>query len=213
MVQPYYLIVSYDGTDYYGWQEQKREQTVAGTMQDRFARTFHQDIKVVGASRTDAGLHALHQVARFHTDIDVTPEHMARVWNASLPKDIHIRELDVSPSGFHPQHNIAEKRYDYYICPRRPFPFVARYCWWPRYRFDPDLLERALQVFIGTHDFRSFCAGEYTGNETVCTMSRIQVSALWCISSARDRKSVFTAYGSSHGRCCGRCCMSACYIC
>jgi len=175
MARPYRCVVAYDGTAYYGWQEQKYEQTVAGTLQATFARVFGKNIKVVGASRTDAGVHAYHQVCRFLVDLDIDPAYMRRVWNASLPLDIHIRYLDYAPEGFHPQHNIESKQYYYHICDQRPLPFGSRYRWWLRYAFDPDLLERALHTCIGTHDFRSFCSGDYTGQSTVCTMYNIDV--------------------------------------
>lgn len=175
MPQPYYIIVAYDGTDYYGWQEQKREQTVAGTLQEVFYRVFQQSIKVVGASRTDAGVHALGQVCRFYADVRVAPEHMQRVWNASLPRDIHVRELGYADSAFHPQHNIAYKTYYYHISPACPLPFIARYVWWLRYTMDAMTLEQALQEFVGTHDFRSFCAGDYGERSTICTIYDIEV--------------------------------------
>ena len=175
MKQPYYIVVAYDGTAYYGWQEQKREQTVAGTLQDAFYRVFRQDIKVVGASRTDAGVHALHQVARFYSDVSIKPADMKKAWNATLPADIHIRKLDRADSTFHPQHNIAEKQYYYHIFPKRPLPFVARYGWWFRHSFDADALHEAMQAFVGTHDFRSFAAGTYEKQSTICTIYSIHV--------------------------------------
>lgn len=175
MLQPYYIIVSYDGTDYYGWQEQKHEQTVAGTLQNVFYRVFQQHIKVVGASRTDTGVHALGQTCRFYADCDICPEHMRHVWNASLPRDIHIRELGIPEQHFHPQHNISYKTYYYHVCPWRPLPFVSRYSWWFRYEIDANILRTASNAFVGTHDFRSFCAGDYGQRSTVCTIYDIDV--------------------------------------
>ncbi len=175
MLQPYAIVVSYDGTDYYGWQEQKYEQTVAGTLQEVFYRVFQQEIKVVGASRTDAGVHALGQVCRFYANLDIPSEHMRTVWNASLPRDIHIRSLNCAKPQFHPQHNINTKTYYYHIVPERPLPFIARYSWWLRYPLQVSLLQAALQEFVGTHDFRSFCSGNYADRSTVCTIYRIDV--------------------------------------
>jgi len=169
------MIVAYDGTAYYGWQEQQREQTVAGTLQACFSRVFHRSVKVVGASRTDAHVHALGQVARFYTDLAIDAKRLKRAWNNALPLDIHIRVLERASDTFHPQHDVVHKRYDYYIFPQRPLPYVARYGWWIRHDIDPARLRSALQTFIGRHDFRSFATGSYHQQSTVCYIQDIQV--------------------------------------
>lgn len=153
----YKIIVAYDGTDYYGWQEQRDAVSVAGCMQERFKKLFGHDIQLVGASRTDGGVHALGQVARFYSPLSIESERFRNAWNAKLPADIHIRQL-LPVVDFHPQHNVIQKTYQYYVSPQRPLPFISRYVMWHR-PFDVDKLAQALQYFVGEHDFRSFCTG------------------------------------------------------
>lgn len=173
MVQyTYKIIVSYDGTNYYGWQEQDGLPTVAGILQKQYARIFGHQITLVGASRTDGGVHALGQVARFYSPLDISSERFCAAWNAHLPRDMHIRSFERVQDGFHPQRNVDYKIYQYHISVRRPLPFLSRYVtWFPR-GFNETKLQEALQHFVGTHDFRSFCTGNEYDN-TVRTVDSI----------------------------------------
>lgn len=169
----YTLIISYDGTEYYGWQSQKDLPAVASTMQHIFAKIFGRSIVLRGASRTDAGVHALGQVAMFKTDLDLDPEQIKCAWNNRLPADIVIRSLqriDISHSIY---DNIAHKTYHYHFFLERPLPFVQRYGWHFYHSIDLQKLEIALQTFVGTHDFRSFCSSEDTRENTMRTVDAI----------------------------------------
>lgn len=167
------IVVAYDGTQYHGWQEQKNERTIAGTLQSSFKKIFGHEIKTVGASRTDAGVHALGQVARFYTDINIDSSIMLRSWNGALPKDIQIRSLRVTEPGFHPQHNVKEKVYQYHFFIYRPLPFVAQYGHYVSHHVDIEKLEQALQCFVGTHDFTCFSRGSHA--ESICTIKTIKL--------------------------------------
>lgn len=180
-MKPYKIVVAYDGTAYHGWQEQAGHATIAGALQESFERVFGEAIKVVGASRTDAGVHALGQVARFYTSRRLSPERLCRSWNGALPKDIHIRLLQpiVAIPGervFHPQHNVAQKEYHYYIAVKRPMPHWSRYCYFYPHGLDEDKLRGALKSFVGTHDFSSFCAEVWRHEQTVCTIDSIELT-------------------------------------
>ncbi|KKR96818.1 MAG: tRNA pseudouridine synthase A [candidate division TM6 bacterium GW2011_GWE2_41_16] len=153
-MKPYRCIIAYDGTEYCGWQEQAHDRTIAGTLQKTFFAVFKKDIKVVGASRTDAGVHALGQHARFYTDLNIDPSIMRSAWNAALPKSISIISLEESPIGFHPQHNVLSKTYWYHIFYQEPLPFYARYGTWLGKKLDQEALIKALMLMEGTHDFR-----------------------------------------------------------
>jgi tRNA pseudouridine38-40 synthase len=168
----YRFVVAYDGTNYSGWQEQKDQPSVAGTMQDVFYRVFRSSIKVVGTSRTDAGVHALGQIGRFHYEQDIDPEQIKKAWNAALPRDIHVRSIERSPTTFHPHHHVAYKEYWYHIFLDRPLPFFARYGHWVRKSFDIEQFRHVLLQFQGTHDFALFSA-DAGGIDTVCTISSI----------------------------------------
>ena len=182
-MRPYKIIIAYDGTDYHGWQEQAPGvHTIASTLQDAFHKVFGHAIKVVGASRTDAGVHALGQVARFYTDLQISPEIMLKAWNGGLPPAIHIRSLEPIVAAneerleqtrlFHPQHNVKEKTYHYYFACKRPSPFFARYCYFNPYALDIEKVRDCLQLFVGKHDFASFCVEQCKDN-TVCEIDAI----------------------------------------
>lgn len=155
----YKLIVAYDGTDFHGWQEQAQDQTISSVLQKSFAHIFQHKISIVGASRTDSGVHALGQVAKIKTDLDLSPDILIKAWNNSLPKSILIRKLEKIDNSFHPQSNVLQKIYYYNLFTKRPLPFFARYGWYIRYMQDLDLdkFYKNLKLYEGEHDFTSFC--------------------------------------------------------
>ena len=157
----YIAKVAYDGTAYCGWQAQSHCDTVAGVLKSRFRDAFGRDVTLVGASRTDTGVHALGQIALVTTDFDLSFEVLHRVWNEHIPEDIVIRTLIPAPENFHPLRDVEQKTYYYHFFTERPLPFVARYGTYIKYPVDKDCLNEGLQVFVGTHDFRSFCTGDY----------------------------------------------------
>ncbi len=168
MKNQYKIIVSYDGTNYSGWQIQPHKKTVQQTLQDAFFTAFSTKIIIAGASRTDAGVHADGQVAAFKTTLDIPQKKLLFAWNNVLPLDIAIVFLE-QDNSFNPRRNIVEKEYHYYVYTKRPQPFDARFGFYYSYSFDKKLLEKALQTFVGTHDFRSF----YTGDEQQMTVRYI----------------------------------------
>ncbi len=171
----YKLIVAYDGSAYAGWQEQKEKPSVAQTMNHIFKRVFKTDIKVLGASRTDAGVHALGQIVRIKTDLAIPTEKMKWAWNNSLPEDIQIRSLEVVNDDFNPFCNVEQKTYYYHFFLERPSPFIQRYGYYYVYPTDIHVLRQALQIFIGTHDFCSFRSSEDTRTDTVRTIDEIKL--------------------------------------
>jgi len=171
----YKIVVAYDGTDFLGWQVQAEGATVAGVLQQSFKRVFKREIQLFAASRTDAGVHALGQVATFTTDLTLAPEKLLFAWSCKLPAAIAIRSLEQVPMSFNPHHNVVEKTYQYTLSLERPLPVQARYVWYYRRSLDFEKLRAALSLFVGTHDFRSFCSSEYTGN-TVRTIHAIDLA-------------------------------------
>jgi len=170
----YKLIIAYSGTQYHGWQEQKGVATVAGTLQNVFKKVFNHDIKLVAASRTDAGVHALGQVAIFRTELSLDPHNLMHAWNARLPADILIRSaIQYEPQDFHSQRNVKEKTYYYHFFTKRPLPMVAPYGLFYHKKLDVEKLKACLTLFVGTHDFRSFCSGD-DHESTVSTINSIQ---------------------------------------
>lgn len=169
----YKLTISYDGTAYHGWQRQPDAPTVSGVLEDRFYKVFGRACVVQGASRTDAGVHAVGQVASLQSDLMLEPERMRVAWNGQLPPDIHIRSIIDEP-GFYARHQVRQKMYWYHIFVRRPLPGFARYGYWYRFPFDQEALRNVLQCFVGTHDFRSFCTGD-DAESTVRTVDGISL--------------------------------------
>ncbi len=173
----YKLIIAYDGTDYFGWQIQAGHTTVTGVLQDTFKQVFGKDIHIAGASRTDAGVHALGQTAVFDTDLNLDPADLRNAWQNSLPEAILLREITSVPPDWNPRHKVKQKTYYYHFFQERPLPFAARYGWHYRYPVSLEKLNQCLNIFVGTHDFRSFCTGDDM-ESTVRTIDAVGVEFL-----------------------------------
>jgi tRNA pseudouridine38-40 synthase len=156
----YKCIIAYDGTDFYGWQVQAGHKTIVGVLQDTFKEVFGKNIIIVGASRTDAGVHALGQTAAFSTDLRIKPDDLRDAWQNLLPESILIRTIEKVPLDWNPRKNVTQKTYHYHFFQERPLPMTARYGYYYRYPVKLEKLKKALSIFVGTHDFRSFCTGD-----------------------------------------------------
>ncbi len=174
-MKQYKIIVAYDGSDYFGWQVQKNQPSIAQTLQKAFNIAFEHNIKLIGASRTDTGVHALGQVARFTTDLPLEPSALLGAWNNVLPNDIVIRSLDEVPADFHPLYNVKQKTYWYHFFLKRPLPFIQRYGWYYHYPINLEKLHKSFSIFLGTHDFRSFCTGYDTQENTIRTIDALSL--------------------------------------
>lgn len=162
------VVLSYDGTDYRGWQVQPGEPTIQGELQAALGRVVGEAPLPQGSGRTDAGVHALAQVASFALRAPIPPESLKLALNRTLPPAIRIGEAKIVPGAFHARHSTVAKTYEYRVYLERPPrspgqiidcpPFLARYVYsfpWP---LDFDALQDAARMFMGTHDFLSFAA-------------------------------------------------------
>ncbi len=175
----YKLILSYDGTDYFGWQEQCEGPTVAGIFKKTFLHIFKQEqVYFVGASRTDAGVHAKGQVVRLGTALPLEPEKLRSIMNNALPLTIAIEKIFSIDRSFHPQHNVAYKVYTYRIFTKRPCPQMQRYGYFYWHPIDKNKLYEVLQVFVGTHDFKAFSKknGDLDTVRTVLSIEMVENS-------------------------------------
>ncbi len=173
--QRYKVTISYDGTNYYGWQSQINARTVEHVLLTTFAKVFgQQPTFFLGASRTDAGVHAHGQVVMLDTTVPSPVHKMVQAWNAQLPDDIVICSIEPVSDVFHSHRGIIHKTYHYHIFMQYPSPFVQRYGWYYRFPLDINKLADTLQVFVGTHDFRSFCTVD-DDVDTVRTINHISV--------------------------------------
>lgn len=173
-LQRYKIVVSYDGSAYAGWQVQPKKITIAGLLQESFKQTFKLSVIIQGASRTDAGVHALGQVAAFCVPLELDPAHMLMAWQAHLPKDIVIRSLAKVDLDYNPRKKVIQKTYFYHFFLKRPVPFYARYGWYCKRTVDLHKLQACLDIFVGTHDFRSFCTGD-DHDTTIRTIDSIHI--------------------------------------
>jgi len=172
----YRLVIAYDGTDYCGWQEQKNKPSVTQTLKKTFSVVFAKEVSILGASRTDAGVHALGQVALCKTDLNIPTQKMKQAWNNALPSDIVIRSLQQKQPQYDPYHKVKQKTYHYHFFINRPLPFLSRYGWYYPYPIDKTILKKALHFFIGTHDFVSFRSSEDIRQNTVRTIDFISLT-------------------------------------
>ena len=175
------VVIAYDGTDFFGWQKQTNVITVSSAIEKAFYHVFGQNISLIGSSRTDGGVHALGQVAVFRCDdLNIPNNIIQSAWNARLPGSIFIRELSEVDDDFHPCFNVLQKTYYYHLFLQRPLPFVARYGW--QYKFinkiDLDQFYKTLQLYVGEHDFASFCKIEEEGKSTIRRIDSIEVEKL-----------------------------------
>lgn len=172
----YQLIIAYDGTGYCGWQVQKDKPTIAQTLQDTFAHIFSTPITIIGVSRTDAGVHAQGQIATFTTNrIIADPDKIKYAWNNLLPGSILIKQLEMVPLTYNQFNNIAHKAYWYHLFLQKPSPLVSRYGWHVRSGISMEKLHQALQVFVGTHDYRLFVTDDDREDDTIRTIDRIDI--------------------------------------
>ncbi|MCL2666016.1 MAG: tRNA pseudouridine(38-40) synthase TruA, partial [Defluviitaleaceae bacterium] len=166
------LTVAYDGTQYAGWQRQKNAVTVQQRLEESLCDLLQQSVKLIGASRTDAGVHAEGQRAAF--DIEALPlpvEKLPFVLNNSLPQDIAVIASEVRPDDFHPRFDAKQKTYRYTICNAAyPDPFSRRYSAYVPQKINISEMKNAARFFIGRHDFASFCAA---GGSNVTTVRRV----------------------------------------
>jgi tRNA pseudouridine38-40 synthase len=153
------LILSYDGSVFFGWQVQPQAATVQGTLASAIGRITGEKVLPQGSGRTDAGVHALAQVVTFVTESSVPTQNFLKALNDLLPASVRVLEVSAAPPGFHARHSARAKTYRYRIY-REPIcpPFLARYVWHYPYPLDEQAMARAAGLVVGKHDFTSFAA-------------------------------------------------------
>ena len=162
------LTISYDGTNYSGWQKQKNAVTVQGEFDKACSTLFKTDIESIGASRTDAGVHALGQRAVIDADTSIPAEKVPLALNPLLPDDIVVTHAEEVGADFNPRFKALKKTYEYSIY-NAPFrnPIYRNYSEYVRCELDLDSMRTACEAFVGEHDFRAFCASGNSSKTTV----------------------------------------------
>jgi tRNA pseudouridine38-40 synthase len=160
------LTIEYAGTRYSGWQIQKNAKTIQGEI-DRAIRAALgvRQFELYGSGRTDAGVHALAQVAHLDADLTLTSDVVRRRLNDELPSDICVLKVEPVRHRFHARHDAVARSYLYQIA-RRKTAFAKRYVWWVKESLDIDAMREAARVFVGFHDFQSFSDDDPTDKST-----------------------------------------------
>jgi len=170
------LVLEYDGTCYAGWQRQPDHPTIQEAIERAIQQVSQSVTSVIGAGRTDAGVHALGQVASFLTERDWPASSWMRALNAVLPKDIAVRSTTLADPGFHAQHDARGKLYTYRIFHRPTRPTVDRAFVWHVYKpLDEAAMQQAATSLIGSHDFSSFEGALTDNNNPICHLQRLTV--------------------------------------
>jgi tRNA pseudouridine38-40 synthase len=165
------LTIEYDGTAYNGWQRQKAGRTIQGEIEKAIGLMTRQKVALIGAGRTDAGVHALAQVANFVCETKLEPSVFIKGLNSLLPGDIIIRECVSADIEFHSRYYAKSKIYNYRILNREIPPAIGRqYAWFIRKKLDLDAMREAASHLVGTHDFKAF---EGTGSPRKSTIRKV----------------------------------------
>jgi tRNA pseudouridine38-40 synthase len=170
------LVLSYDGTGFYGWQTQPGYRTVQETLEKAIASLTGESIRVNASGRTDAGVHALGQVVNFYSTTSHPPEVLVRAVNAHLPPAVVVREAADVSQAFDANRDARRKSYRYVIHDAAVTdPFLRQYCYHTRHRLDAAVMDRAAEPLRGRHDFHSFETGWPNRMSSVRTISDLTV--------------------------------------
>jgi tRNA pseudouridine38-40 synthase len=170
----YKIIVEYDGTNYHGWQMQKNAKSVQDALITAAQKFSGAPVKVQGAGRTDAGVHALAQTAHLESSQKFNPETLRIGINDNLPASINVLQVENAASLFHARHHALSRSYLYLISKRRT-AFGKRYVWWIKDKLHCEKMKQTLDVFQGFHDFASF-ADKRMDKET---STKVNIEGLW----------------------------------
>ena len=170
------LTIAYDGTNYCGWQIQPNGITIEEILNKALSKMTGEEILVIGASRTDSGVHAMGNVAVFDTDTTIPAEKIAVALNQRLPDDIVITKSEEVPLDFHPRYCNCSKTYEYHIINTRiPIPTKRLTNYFVSYVLDIDKMRQAASYLVGEHDFVSFCNVRTDVENTVRTITALDI--------------------------------------
>jgi tRNA pseudouridine38-40 synthase len=171
------MDIEYDGTDYHGWQIQLAQITVQQVLEESIRTITQENIRVTGSGRTDAGVHAINQVANFITHSQIGERNLLAGINSILPWDIAIKGMVEVEAGFHARYDAKSKVYVYRIFNGTERSALhRRYAWFVRHSLNVDRMREAAMFFCGTHDFSSFCAADCGVTNHVRTIKNVEIS-------------------------------------
>lgn len=178
LVKRFMAVISYDGTNFFGFQSQPGVRTVQGVIETALERIFKSRTTVLVSGRTDTGVHAIGQAIVFDSPIDIDETSMKNALNANLPDDVYVKKVVEVDKNFHPRFEAKRRVYHYFIY-NSPEPnlFLRNYTWWFPYKLDVEKMRQAARYLEGEHDFRSFVKVE-ANESTVRTIYRIRIMRL-----------------------------------
>jgi len=171
-----FIVVAYKGTNYFGWQKQKKEKTIQSEIESAVFKVLHEKINLTGSGRTDAGVHALGQTANFKIQSQIKEGKLLRALNANLPDDIRIRNLKEVDENFSARYSTKKKTYRYRIYTEKTkSPFEDEYSYFYPYDLNVKFVKKALKYLVGRHDFTSFSSIKDMNKSKIRTIKQIHV--------------------------------------
>lgn len=177
MTRNYKFTIAYDGTRFYGWEHQPDiDMTIQGKLENVLSLMTDTTVEVLGAGRTDAGVHAKAMICHAHMDTELTPEEIRDYMNRYLPDDICIREVKIASDRFHSRYNAIGKTYCYtcYTGDTKPV-FDRKYVYTPPEKPNVEAMKKAASYLVGEHDFASFCSNRKMKKSTVRLVDKIDI--------------------------------------
>ncbi len=172
----YAASVEYEGTNFFGWQRQSTVNSIQEEIENSISQITQTDIKIQGAGRTDAGVHALGQVFHFDTDIDRPIKSLTKGVNSFLPDSVRIKWVKKVPDDFHARFSATAREYQYLLNNASINSSIwSKHCGWTFYELDPTLLKNASMKFEGRHDFSAFRSSECQAKSPIRTIKNIRV--------------------------------------
>ena len=172
------MTIEYDGSNYHGWQRQVNGLSIQQVLEEKIAVLTGEEVRVTGSGRTDAGVHALGQVAHFRTSSSIREYGLQSGLNSLLPRDIVILDLREAEPSFHARYDAKSKVYLYRIHNGPVRPAVLRqYAWFVPGTLDPGVMREAARLFEGTHDFSSFCSTHTDAPDRIRTVRGVRIEA------------------------------------
>ncbi|MGB7595865.1 MAG: tRNA pseudouridine(38-40) synthase TruA [Erysipelotrichaceae bacterium] len=172
----YQVLISYNGTNYAGWQIQPNVVSIQQILQDILALMHRHPVLIVGSGRTDAGVHALAQSFHFDSDMQLTEDVWVKALNSQLPKDMTIREVHIVPDTFHARFSVVSKRYDYLVNTGIYDPLHYNLEHQLNRKLDVEAMRQGASLLKGTHDYASFCANSFEEiPNQIRTVTRIDI--------------------------------------
>lgn len=171
------LKITYDGSNYAGYQEQPYEDTIEKRLKEalQIVNAGHKT-NIVASGRTDKGVHALSQMAHTDLSINITPYKLKRALNSNLPNDIHIISTKVVSSNFHARYNVKSKEYKYYLNMGEYDPINRNYIYQYNYTLNVSKMQEAIKYFLGEHDFRAFVTENKDKTNCIRTITKVSIT-------------------------------------